>query len=69
VRLSDDRLLPVSVVARRLCVSPQTVRNWIRAGRIPSERTPTGRLRVRLSTLIALRTSHFAKSESTPRVN
>lgn len=52
--MTPDRLLDISTVAYRLRVTPATVRNWIRAGKLLAERTPSGRRRVRQSALAAL---------------
>jgi excisionase family DNA binding protein len=52
--MSDDRLLAVATVAYRLQVTPETVRSWIRSGKLDAIRTPTGRYRVPASTLTAL---------------
>ncbi len=54
-----DRLLDVSTVARRFDVTPVTIRNWIRSGRLRAERTLSGRYRIRASILAAA----IAKSE------
>lgn len=49
-----DRLLDVGTVARRLDVTPVTIRNWIRSGKLRAERTLTGRYRIRASILASL---------------
>ncbi len=49
-----DRLLDVSVVARKIGVSAETVRAWIRADRIAYEQTPTGRYRIRASVIAGI---------------
>jgi predicted site-specific integrase-resolvase len=49
-----DRLLDVSVVARKIGVSAETVRAWIRADRIEYEQTPTGRYRIRASVITSI---------------
>ena len=38
-----ERYLRVGEAARRLCVSPQTVRKWFDAGRLEGIRTPSNR--------------------------
>jgi len=65
----SPRYVDAAVVARRLGVTPQTVRNWIKRGQIPGERTPAGRFRIRLSTLIALVSADCAKSAKAPRAS
>lgn len=42
-----DRIISIGAIARRHGVSQQTVRNWIRSGHLPAERTASGRYRVR----------------------
>ena len=42
-----DRLLTPGEVAVRFAVTPGTVGCWARTGKLPSIRTPTGRLRFR----------------------
>lgn len=50
--MNADRLLDVATVARRLGVSDETVRLWIRKGLIPEAiQTFTGRLKIPLSAL------------------
>lgn len=44
-------LLHVSYVAKQLCVGRQTVRDWIKVGRINATRTPTGHFRIPVSEL------------------
>lgn len=39
----SERLLPVSIVAKRLNLSTETVRRYIRAGILPAVRVPYGR--------------------------
>jgi excisionase family DNA binding protein len=39
----DDMLLSVADVATRLKVHPETVRRWIRAGKIKARKTPGAR--------------------------
>lgn len=47
------RLLSVGAVARELQVSLGTIRNWIKAGKLPAERTLGGRYRVRVGDMRA----------------
>jgi excisionase family DNA binding protein len=47
----DDELLTVKEVAARLKVNPQTVRRWIRSGRLPAVRIGTRGHRVRATEL------------------
>lgn len=42
-----ERKLTPSQVARRLDVTPETVREWIRTGKLPSIKLPSGRMKVR----------------------
>jgi excisionase family DNA binding protein len=44
----DDRPLTTGAIARRLGVSPPTVKKWIREGRLDAFRTPGGHHRVRV---------------------
>lgn len=46
---SDDELLLPDDVAAELKVSNQTIRRWVRAGKIAHVRTPSGRIRIRRS--------------------
>jgi len=41
-----QRLVDVALVARYFKVSSESVRRWIRSGRVRGERTPTGRYKV-----------------------
>ncbi len=52
--MTPERLLDVSVVARLLRVTPQTVRNWIRLERLRSVSTVSGRRQVPASELARL---------------
>ncbi len=47
----DDELLTVKEVAARLKVNPQTVRRWIRSGRLPAVRVSARGYRVRAAEL------------------
>lgn len=44
-----QRLVDVSVVARYYGVSGESVRRWIRSGKLLAEKTPGGRYRVRFA--------------------
>lgn len=46
---SDEEFLPIGEVARAFGVTVASVRNWDRAGRIQSTRTPGGQRRFRRS--------------------
>lgn len=50
-----QRLLSVGVVARELQVSHGTIRNWIKAGKLPAERTLGGWWRVRAGDVRAVK--------------
>lgn len=54
--MTPDRLVSVSTVARCLNVHAETVRGWIRRGRLDAIRTPAGVYRIRQSILDALLT-------------
>lgn len=43
----EDRKLTPSQVATRLDVTPETVREWIRTGKLPAITLPSGRMKVR----------------------
>lgn len=49
-----DRLLTCATVARRLDVTAETVRAWIRLGLVPAQRSATGRYRILTSTYLRL---------------
>lgn len=55
---ADDDLLTVNAVAERLQVNPQTVRNWITAGKCPA---------VRIGRRVRIRRSDLEVLTSTPR--
>jgi predicted site-specific integrase-resolvase len=61
-----DRLLDVSVVAKKIGVSAETVRAWIRADRIAYEQTPTGRYRVRASVIAQILSRKTQNSQTNP---
>lgn len=44
--IHDDALLSVPMIAEMVGVSPETVRRWIRSGKLPIH-APTGRYKVR----------------------
>ena len=50
-RMTDEELLTVDEVARRLKLHPETVRRWIRAGKLRAIRLGSDRagLRIRVS--------------------
>ncbi len=50
----DDEFLPVHEIARRLGVSPRTIRRWIKARRIPCRRCGPKLLRVSWTRLLAV---------------
>ena len=62
---APDRLLDVSMVARRFNVTDETVRAWIRGGKLAAILTPTGRYRIPLSALLAFQ-SKKAQDSQTP---
>ena len=41
-----ERVIDLAVIARYYQVTTQSVRRWIKAGRIQADRTPTGRYKV-----------------------
>ncbi|WP_053203814.1 MerR family DNA-binding transcriptional regulator [Jiangella muralis] len=43
----DEELIPVGEAASMLGVHPDTLKRWERAGKITSDRTPTGHRRFR----------------------
>lgn len=49
-----DRIISIGAIARLEGVTPATVRNWIRSGKLTADRTVTGRWRVRESDLEAM---------------
>jgi excisionase family DNA binding protein len=53
---TTDADLPISpaAAARRLEITAETVRAWIRLGTIPAVRSPTGRYTILTSTLLRL---------------
>lgn len=57
---SGQVALPIGEVARLLGVSVSTVRNWERANKIASFRTPGGQRRFRLEDVEALRNGEEA---------
>jgi excisionase family DNA binding protein len=62
-----DLYLDVATVARRLAVTPETVRAWIRAGLLQAIRTPTGGYRVPQTALAALLTGVAGRTPPTSR--
>lgn len=48
---TPESYVSVETVARRLCVSGETVRDWVRRGKLAAIRTPTGRIRIARSEL------------------
>ncbi|WP_173079322.1 helix-turn-helix domain-containing protein [Phytohabitans rumicis] len=54
-----DRKLTPSQVAKRLDVTPETVREWIRTGKLPSITLPSGRMKVRELDVIAIETAEL----------
>ena len=57
---SAEELLTVTEAAARARCTPDTIRAWIREGRLPNRKTPGGHFRLRPSELEA------AMQESTP---
>ena len=53
--MMTERLIDVAVVARRLDVCPETVRQWIRAEKIQAIRTPRGVFKIPISELERLK--------------
>ena len=49
--LNDDPLLTPAEVAELLRVHPRTVTGWALSGRLPSMKTPGGRIRFRRSAI------------------
>jgi excisionase family DNA binding protein len=41
-----EKLLTVAIAAKRLDVCTETVRRWVKAGRLPSLRYPSGQFRI-----------------------
>jgi excisionase family DNA binding protein len=60
--MTPDRLLDVGTAARQLQVSAQTIRNWIRAGKLAAERSPSGRWRIKAS-LVAARKQEILQNQ------
>jgi len=60
-----DRPLDVGYVARRLSVAPETVREWIRAGRIAVIQTPNHHYKIPASELF--RILQARKSSKSPK--
>lgn len=58
-----DRRLRLNIVADRFGVSVETVRRWIRAGKLTAERTPGGQLRVSESALEQLQKENRYKPQ------
>lgn len=48
-----DRIISIGAIARRLDVTGNTVRAWIRSGKLKATRTPSGRYRVSEADLVA----------------
>jgi hypothetical protein len=48
---NNPQEVPASTAAEILMVTPQTVRNWVRAGTLPGRRDATGHFLVRLDAL------------------
>ena len=63
----EDRLLTTSVAARMLGVHPETLRDWIRAGKVPAVKTgpgPKARHRILKSTVeYFMRTGRWSTCE------
>jgi excisionase family DNA binding protein len=63
--VADDEFLTVDEVAERLRVNPQTVRNWIRAGKCPAVKVGR-RVRIRRSALEGMESPARLKSGPRP---
>jgi len=61
-----SRLLHTSEVALLYQVSPRTVMDWARSGRIPSVRTPGGHYRYRLSDIRELLEQYLGSEGESP---
>ncbi|WP_092624498.1 helix-turn-helix domain-containing protein [Jiangella sp. DSM 45060] len=59
-RHSDEDLIPVGEAASMLGVHPDTLKRWERAGKIASDRTPTGHRRFRRGDVRTLLTAGAA---------
>lgn len=60
-----ERLLEIAAVARRLTVTPETVRAWCRGKKIRFFKTPTGRYKVPSSVVDALENKDAGIADST----
>lgn len=52
--MTTERAVSISVIARKLGVTSETIRKWCRAGRIDYVRTPTGRYKLTATAVDAL---------------
>jgi Helix-turn-helix domain len=60
-----ERLLEIAAVARRLTVTPETVRAWCRAKKIRFFKTPTGRYKVPAEVVDAIENKNADSTDST----
>jgi len=52
-----EKLLTVSVAARRLSVCHATIRRWIKSGKLPATRYPSGQFRVSEIAILKIQTT------------
>ena len=62
--MTPERLLDAMAIAKRMGVSSETVRAWIRAGKLKAITTPTGRYRIPSSALARLLATRRKMQES-----
>lgn len=59
----SDRLIDIAVVARLFNVSAETVRNWIRAGKVHAIPTPSGYYKITETELERLKESRESPNQ------
>jgi excisionase family DNA binding protein len=59
----DRQALTTGQAAKHCLVSPDTIANWIAAGRLPAQRTVGGQYRIRLSDLRSFMRSHGMRTD------
>ncbi len=59
-----EELLTVKEVALTLNVQRQTVWNWVKKGKLPAVRLPSGRIRVRKEEIVKLLWAKFKEGEN-----
>jgi excisionase family DNA binding protein len=64
--ISDNLLVTVPEAARRLAIAEGTLRNWLRAGLIPSIRVRAA-VRVRVDVVEAIAREGLSRSAPSPR--